>query len=99
MKKIIEFNIFGKSYKIKVDESVEDTEEIVQSFLKTTAKMQKFLGKNSRLADTKILILTCLDLINNFLKLKKQHKELQKKINNNSLEIIKTIDKTIKSVE
>ena len=93
MKKTIEFNLLGKSYKIKVSENIKNIDELISYFIKEVEKTY-FSDKNKN--DVQTMILVCLNILNNFIKLQKEHKELKENLNSNSLNLIDLIDNKIK---
>ena len=100
MKKHIEFNLLGKTYKIKVGEDVEDVDKLTSYFVKKVEKLcsSKGVGKNSKITDVQILILVCLDIVNEFIKLEKKQIETKSISSDNSFKIINLLDKTINDV-
>ncbi|MCP4745922.1 MAG: cell division protein ZapA [Desulfobacteraceae bacterium] len=93
MEQLLNINVLGQSFTFKSEKDVEEAREIVDYVVKAIEKVRLETKQEASTLDKRaILILTALNITNEFFVLKKRYQHLIDDVNERSLNLIDLLD-------
>lgn len=93
MDQVVTIDILGQPFTFKTDADIEEAREVAEYVAKSVEQAERQCAQKTLVPEKRtILILTALNITNEYFNLKKKHKELLKDIDQRSNHLLNTLE-------